>query len=88
MLVLGDFIIDRKDDALWQAFTSQGLSVPESLDAVPRGIFSYPDPPATDRFYDQIAWFTSGNRRRLNMEFHSAGSFDFVPLVSRELGLS
>lgn len=88
LLVLGDFNIDRRDDALWQAFTAQGLSVPESLDAVPRSIFADPDSPSTDRFYDQIAWFTSGNRRRLNMEFRSAGSFDFVPLVYGDVGLS
>lgn len=88
LLVLGDFNIDRKDDALWQAFTRQGLSVPETLDAVPRSIFADPDRPSTHRFYDQIAWFTSGNRRQLEMEFLRAGSFDFQPLVYGELGLS
>lgn len=88
LLVLGDFNIDRKDDALWQAFTAQGLSVPEALDAVPRSIFADPDSPTTDRFYDQIAWFTSGNRRRLNMEFTGAGSFDFVPFVYQDVQLS
>ena len=87
LLVLGDFNIDRKDDVLWQAFTRQGLSVPEALDAVPRSIFADPDRPSTHRFYDQIAWFTSGNRRQLDMEFLRAGSFDFQPLVYGELGL-
>lgn len=88
LLVLGDFNIDRKDDALWQAFTREGLSVPEALDAVPRSIFADPNSPSTHRFYDQIAWFTSGNRRQLDMEFLRAGSFDFQPLVYGELGLS
>ena len=88
LLVLGDFNIDRKDDALWQAFTREGLSVPEALDAVPRSIFADPNSPSTDRFYDQIAWFTSGNRRQLDMEFLRAGSFDFQPLMYGELGLS
>jgi len=88
LLVLGDFNIDRKDDALWQAFTRQGLSVPEALDAVPRSIFADPDRPSTHRFYDQIAWFTSGNRRQLDMQFLRAGSFDFQPLVYGELGLN
>ena len=88
LLVLGDFNIDRKGDALWQAFTSQGLSVPNALDEVPRSIFADPHSPSTHRFYDQIAWFTSGNRRQLDMEFLGAGSFDFVPLVYQELALS
>lgn len=88
LLVLGDFNIDRKGDALWQAFTSRGLRVPEALDAVPRSIFADSDAPSSHRFYDQIAWFTSGNRAQLDMEFLSAGSFDFVPLVYQELGLN
>lgn len=88
LLVLGDFNIDRKDDALWQAFTARGLRVPDALDAVPRSIFADPGAPTTHRFYDQIAWFTDGVRRRLSLEFLGAGSFDFVPWVYRELALS
>jgi endonuclease/exonuclease/phosphatase family metal-dependent hydrolase len=88
LLVLGDFNIDRKHDALWQAFTASGLSVPEALDAVPRSIFADPAAPTTHRFYDQIAWFGAGKRRRLEMDYLRAGSFDFLPWVYRELALS
>lgn len=31
LIALGDFNIDRRDDALWEAFTSTGLTVPEDL---------------------------------------------------------
>ncbi len=41
-----------------------------------------------EKFYDQMAWFEDGGRRKLNMDFVDAGSFDFVPLVYTELGMS
>lgn len=89
LIALGDFNIDRKGDALWQAFTSTGLTVPEDLNAVPRSIHADPDEPTTDKFYDQVAWFQSGSgRRQLNMRYVRGGGFDFVPHVYRAQGLS
>lgn len=79
LLLLGDFNIDRRGDANFDAFTAAGLEVPAALHAVPRSIFGPRD--GSEKFYDQIAWFTSGARRALTMEFLSAGSFDFAPLV-------
>ncbi|QLH38182.1 MAG: endonuclease/exonuclease/phosphatase family protein [Defluviicoccus sp.] len=87
LIVLGDFNIDRHSDALWQAFTSTGLTVPEPLHAVRRSIFAGADGNKLDKYYDQIAWFESGSRRKLDLEFASAGSFDFVPFLYTELGL-
>ncbi|MFC7280165.1 endonuclease/exonuclease/phosphatase family protein [Paractinoplanes rhizophilus] len=80
VMALGDFNIDRRDDPLYQAFTSTGLSTPAGLNHVPRSIFDDPDPAApADRrhFYDQIAWFADG-RSRLTMPFINAGMFDFT----------
>ena len=80
LMALGDFNIDRRDDPLYQAFTSTGLSTPAGLNHVPRSIFDDPDPAAPpDRrhFYDQIAWFADG-RSRLRMPFVNAGMFDFT----------
>jgi endonuclease/exonuclease/phosphatase family metal-dependent hydrolase len=83
-LVLGDFNIDRHGQLLWQAFTSSGLVVPNELDAVPRSIFS-DEADRLDKYYDQIAWFETGNQRRLNLEYlERGGSFDFLPFLYRD----
>lgn len=79
LLVLGDFNIDRRNDDLWRAFVSTGLTVPQALDNVRRSIFADPDDPQREKFYDQIAWFEDGHNRLLDMEFISAGGVDFVP---------
>jgi endonuclease/exonuclease/phosphatase family metal-dependent hydrolase len=89
LLALGDFNIDRKDDDLWQAFTSTGLTVPEDLHQVPRTIFADPENPTLDKFYDQIAWFETGSGiQRLSMTYLRGGSFDFLPHVYTDTTLS
>jgi endonuclease/exonuclease/phosphatase family metal-dependent hydrolase len=83
-LVLGDFNIDRHGNLLWQAFTSSELVVPNELDRVPRSIFSS-EADRLDKYYDQIAWFETGGRRRLNLEYlGNGGSFDFLPFLYRD----
>ncbi len=82
LIALGDFNIDRKDDPLWQAFTSTGLSVPEALNQVPRTLFSDPDKPNQGSFYDQIAWFqTAKGEQKIHAQFRTAGHVDFTPFV-------
>jgi endonuclease/exonuclease/phosphatase family metal-dependent hydrolase len=84
LIVLGDFNIDRKDDPLYQAFTSTGLTVPAALHAVPRTIFGSP----TDRHYDQIAWFAEAKGRIPKLSLTptgQAGSFRFTDIVHRHL---
>jgi exonuclease III len=88
LIALGDFNIDRHNDDLWKAFTSTGLTVPDQLNAVRRSIFATGADPMLEKYYDQIAWFESGRRRKLNMEFVDAGGFDFVPFIYTELGMS
>ena len=73
LLALGDFNIDRRGDALFEAFTATGLSPPERLNDIPRTIFDQD----AGHFYDQIAWFTHG-RAALNLDFVNAGTFDFT----------
>lgn len=86
LIVLGDFNIDRMDDPLYQAFTSTGLHTPDDLNTIPRTIFSEPDEPDTEKFYDQIAWFTDGHGYpRLSMEYARSGSFDFTKSVMTSL---
>jgi endonuclease/exonuclease/phosphatase family metal-dependent hydrolase len=88
-IVLGDFNIDRRGDALWDAFTSTGLVVPDDLNRVPRSIFSDPETPSLDKFYDQVAWFMeSSGSIALSMKYTSGGSFDFLPYAYTETGLT
>lgn len=55
LFVLGDFNIDRKDDANYQALIETGLGTPPELDEVARTVTSEDGDNGT--FYDQIAWF-------------------------------
>lgn len=84
LIALGDFNIDRHGDPLYEAFTSTGLTVPESLHAVPRTIFGSP----LDSYYDQIAWFADPDSRIPQLSLTptgAAGSFDFVGHVHSDL---
>jgi len=89
LIVLGDFNIDRRGDALHQAFISTGLVVPEDLNRVPRTLFSNPDQPDLEKFYDQIAWFAdSSGLPMLSMKYERGGGFDFSAHCLRDRGLS
>ena len=82
LIALGDFNVNK--GPLYDALTETGLTTPEALTDVPRTIF---DSPGKQHFYDQIAWFAGDrNRSVLSLDFLSAGSFDFVPLL--QAGLS
>ncbi|MGI8911237.1 MAG: endonuclease/exonuclease/phosphatase family protein [Rubrobacteraceae bacterium] len=88
LIALGDFNIDRRGDALHDAFVSTGLDIPEDLQGVPRTIFADPERPDLDKFYDQIAWFTGRNGLpALSLSYSHGGFFDFTKsaLTSREL---
>jgi len=83
LIALGDFNIDRREDALWKAFTENGLQVPDQLQSVPRSIFANPARPL-EKYYDQIAWFSEGQRALTDLVVQSAGSVDFVPQLYQE----
>lgn len=87
VIALGDFNIDRKDDELYQAFTSTGLTPAKPLENLPRTIS---DTPRTAHYYDQIAWFTTGQQKRpvLALECAAGGTFDFVPELQGEQPLT
>lgn len=89
LIVLGDFNIDRKDDLLYQAFTSTGLQTPQDLNDVPRTIFNDPADPSLDKFYDQVAWFTgSNNTPALSMKYSRGGFFDFIKVALKSRNLT
>jgi endonuclease/exonuclease/phosphatase family metal-dependent hydrolase len=83
LIALGDFNIDGWDDANGRAFTSTGLSAPFELLDLPRTIFDT----ATERhFYDQIAWFTAGNREQLTLQYtKQAGLIDWTQFALANL---
>jgi endonuclease/exonuclease/phosphatase family metal-dependent hydrolase len=77
LIALGDFNVNK--GPLYDALTATGLTTPDELTDIPRTIF---DAPGKQHFYDQIAWFAeNGSRSVLSLDFLSAGSFDFVPLL-------
>jgi endonuclease/exonuclease/phosphatase family metal-dependent hydrolase len=82
LVALGDFNIDRRDDPLYQAFTSTGLRPPAGLNHVPRTIFDDPDPAAPPDhryFYDQVAWFVNTpGIPALTLQYENAGMFNFA----------
>ena len=86
LIVLGDFNIDRSGDKLYTAFTDKGLTVPESLEGLPRTIFYKKGKKDTYTFYDQIAWFSdSRHKAKLNMDYRTGGSFDFKEEFVRDV---
>ncbi|MFI1507593.1 endonuclease/exonuclease/phosphatase family protein [Streptomyces sp. NPDC020597] len=87
LIALGDFNIDRADDPLFKAFTSTGLVPAPQLAGLPRTVF---DHPGTEHFYDQIAWFTKGQKRRpvLTLEAGAGGHVDFVPELQDDATLT
>lgn len=88
LIALGDFNIDRKDDELYKAFTSTGLTVPADLLNAPRTIFSDPAKPDLNHFYDQIAWFTQKKDiPEITLKYVTGGTFDFVPYALSSLKL-
>jgi endonuclease/exonuclease/phosphatase family metal-dependent hydrolase len=82
LVALGDFNIDRRNDPLYQAFTSTGLRPPAGLNHVPRTIFDDPDPAAPPdhrHFYDQVAWFVdTPGVPALTLQYENAGMFNFA----------
>jgi len=88
LLCLGDFNIDRSGDALFDAFTSSGLEVPRELIDLPRTIFDDPGESDDDSYYDQIAWFTTGSEKLINLSMRSGGNFNFLPHVYTDTNLN
>lgn len=83
LIALGDFNIEKRGDILDQTFFSEGLFVPEPMRHATRSIFD------ETKYYDHIAWFNGSNRvPKLSMEFLQGGSFDFVPHVLKNRGLT
>ncbi len=89
LIALGDFNIDREGDELYEAFTGTGLSVPTDLRHVPRTLFSDPEKPNLEKYYDQIAWFEgAGATPALSLDYRRAGGFDFKGHTLQSRGLT
>lgn len=88
LIALGDFNIDRSGDKLYQAFVSSGLSVPSDMNRAKRTVFSDPNTPDQDKFYDQIAWFRGKDKTRaLSLTYKQGGYFDFVGKLLKDRNL-
>ena len=85
LVLLGDFNIDRKEDPLYEAFTSTGLRPPPQLESLPRTIFESPDRPDKAHYYDQIVWFEGDDGSKLVPPLaytNRGGSFDFTRVIT------
>lgn len=82
LIALGDFNIDRFGDPLWQAFASTGLGAPKELEDVPRNISAAGA--GDEKHYDQIAWFTKGNREQLTLSYKTAGYVRWTDFILRD----
>lgn len=65
LITLGDFNVERRDDPTWKAFTSTGLTPAPALADLTRTISQSP---GDVNHYDQIAWFTEGEKAKLTLE--------------------
>ncbi|MBS1636164.1 MAG: endonuclease/exonuclease/phosphatase family protein [Bacteroidetes bacterium] len=72
LLVLGDFNIERQNDAAWQAFTSTGLYTPPELQKPPRSLVD-----GKPKFYDQISWFKTTRQDKISLRFNTGGDYNF-----------
>ena len=87
VIALGDFNVDHRGDALFDALVSTGLRPATPLEGLPRTIF---DQTAKPHYYDQVAWFPAGAAQRpaLTLECVGGGEFDFVGTLRGDLTLT
>jgi len=82
LIALGDFNIDRQGDPNYEAFTGEGLSPAPEHAGLPRTLPTL----RGGKFYDQVAWFTQGGRRKLTLGYEgSGGNFEFDRYVLRRM---
>jgi len=82
LIALGDFNIERRTDPNWEAFISSGLTPPAELLDAPRTVG---ERTGLHSFFDQIAWFTNGNREALTLTYRTAGTFDWTEHILQEV---
>ena len=75
LITLGDFNIDKKGDATYEAFISKGLYIPPDLQEIDRTVFK-----KSYTFYDQISWFDG----ELSMDYSKGGIYDFRETAFRD----
>lgn len=88
LLVLGDFNLDRSDNAMYAAFTETGLAVPHILHSEPRTIYGRRDDPQAKSYHDQIAWFTDDDKILIDMELNNGGIVPIRDHLLLDLGLT
>src|SRR5215210_8239055 len=89
LIALGDFNIDRRGDPLHDAFVSTGLDIPDELKDAPSTIFSDPQKPELNKFYDQIAWFAGRNGLpAFSLRYAKGNYFDFTKSALTSRGLT
>ena len=88
LIVLGDFNLERSDSLLYQAFVETGLEVPFVLQSHPRTIFGRDSEPEKASYHDQIAWFSKGNAKLVDLECTNGGIVRIWGNLLTDLGLT
>lgn len=87
-LVLGDFNLDRVGNKLYDAFVETGLEVPFVLQAHPRTIYGRQDDPTGSSYHDQIAWFSKGKSKLMDLELAGGGICEIWGRLLTDVGLT
>jgi len=79
LIILGDFNIERKGDAAYNAFVSKNLFIPEGIRDLRSTIFK------EKKLYDQIAWYkNSKSKSQISLDYQRGGIYDFRKSVLQE----
>jgi len=88
LLVLGDFNLDRQGNELYEAFVGTGLEVPFVLSSKPRTIYSSLTNPTESSYHDQIAWFSKGNAKLVDLDLAGGDIIEIWGRLLEDLNLS
>ncbi len=88
LIVLGDFNLERSDSDLYKAFVGTGLEVPFVLQSHPRTIFGRDSEPEKSSYHDQIAWFSKGNAKLVDLDCTNGGIVRIWGNLLNDLGLT
>ena len=88
LIALGDFNLERIGNKLYEAFVETGLEVPFVLQSHPRTIYARASEPEKDSYHDQIAWFSKGRAKLIDLELADGGIVETWGRLLVDLGLT
>lgn len=81
LIILGDFNIERKGDAAYNAFVSKNMFIPKEIEELPSTLFK------KRKLYDQIGWYkNSKSKSQITLNYVTGGIYDFRETVLKDRG--